>query len=100
MDSSSIKVRALLDARAFACFIDKDFTDRHKLPLVTKKHPIPVKVIDGRLLVSRDVTHKTTLLDIVLEGHHNIIAFNVIKSPSNPVVLGLFWLHKYNPTID
>jgi hypothetical protein len=100
MDSSSIKVHALLDFGAFACFMDKGFVDRYKLSLITKKHPIPVKVIDGRLLVSRDVTHKTTLLDIVLEGHHNIIAFNVIKSPSNPVVLGLFWLHKYNPTID
>jgi hypothetical protein len=47
-----------------------------------------------------DVTHETIILDIVLEGYHSIIAFNVIKSPSNPVVLGLSWLDKYNPTID
>jgi hypothetical protein len=77
--------------------MDKDFVDHHKLPLVTKKHPIP---IDGRPLISEDVTHETILLDIVIEGHHSIIAFNVIKSPSNPVVLGLSWLDKNNPTID
>jgi hypothetical protein len=100
MDSISIKIHVLLDSDAFACFVDKDFVDRHKLPLVTKKHPIPVEVIDGRPLVSRDVIHKTTLLDIVIEGHHSIIAFNIIKSLSNPIVLGLSWLNKYNPAID
>jgi hypothetical protein len=51
--------------------MDKDFVDRHKLSLVTKKHHIPIEVIDGRLLVSGDVTHETTLLDIVIEGHHS-----------------------------
>jgi hypothetical protein len=52
MDSSSIKVHALLDSGTFACFMDKDFVDRHKLPLVTKKHLIPIEVIDGKPLVS------------------------------------------------
>jgi hypothetical protein len=89
MDSSSIKVYALLDSGASACFMDKDFVDRHKLPLITKKHPIPVEVIDRRLLVSGDVNHETTLLDIVIEGYYSIIAFNIIKSLTNLVVLGL-----------
>ena len=88
METNSIKVHALLDSRAFACFMDKDFVDCHKL-LVTKKHLILVEVIDERLLVSRDVTYETIPLDIVIEGYHSIIAFNVIKSPSNPIVLGL-----------
>jgi hypothetical protein len=52
IDSSSIKIHALLDPGAFVCIIDKDFIDRHKLPLVIKKHPIYVEIIDGRLLVS------------------------------------------------
>jgi hypothetical protein len=38
IDSNSIKVHALLDFGAFACFMNKDFGDRHKLPLITKKH--------------------------------------------------------------
>jgi hypothetical protein len=75
MDFSSIKVCALLDSKAFICFIDKDLADPHKLSLVANKHPIPVEVIEGRPLVSGE-------------------------SPSNPVVLGLSWLNKYNPTID
>jgi hypothetical protein len=52
MDSNNIKVHAVLDSEAFAYFIDKDFIDRHKLPLVTKKHPILVEVVDGRSLIS------------------------------------------------
>jgi hypothetical protein len=68
--------------------LGKDFVDHHKLSLIIKKDPIPIEVnIDGRPLVLGDVTHETTPLDIVLEGYHNIIVFNIIKSPSNPVVL-------------
>jgi hypothetical protein len=100
MDSTSIKVYALLGSRASVCFIDKDCVDRHKLSLISKKHPILVEVIDGRPLVLGDATHKTAPLDIILKGHHSIIAFNVIKSPSNLVVLGLSWLDKYNPVIN
>jgi hypothetical protein len=90
MDSSSIEVHALLDSGASQCFMNKDFVDHHKLPLATKKHPILVEVIDGRPLISGDITHETIPLDIVIERHHSIIAFNVIKSSSNLVVLGLF----------
>ena len=69
--------------------MDKGFVDCHKLFFVTKKDPIPIEVIDRRPLVLRDNTHETMPLDIRIEGHHSIIAFNIIKSPSNPVVLGL-----------
>jgi hypothetical protein len=92
IDSSSIKVHALLDFGASICFINKDFADRHKLPLITKKHHIPVEAIDRRPLMLGDVIHEIILLDIVLEGYHSIIAFNVIKPPSNPIVLGLLGL--------
>jgi hypothetical protein len=100
MDFNSIKIHALLDSEASACFIDKDFVNCYKLSMVTKKHPIPLEIIDGRPLVSRHVIHETAPIDIVKEGHYSIIAFNIIKSPSNPVVIGLSWLNKYNPAID
>ena len=52
MDSSSIKVYALLDSGTSTCFMDTGFVDRHKLPLVTKKYHISIEIIDGRPLVS------------------------------------------------
>jgi hypothetical protein len=64
MDSNSIKVHALLDSGTSACFIDKYFAGRHKLPLITKKHPIPIEVLDERPKVSGDVIHETILLDL------------------------------------
>jgi hypothetical protein len=68
----------MLDSGTSTCFMDKNFVDLHKLPFVTKRHLIPVEVINGRLLVSRDVTHETIPLDVVIEGHYSIIAFNII----------------------
>ena len=40
-DDHSIKVSALLDSGASACFIDKDFAEHHKLPLVIKNVQCP-----------------------------------------------------------
>lgn len=59
-----------------------------------------VQVIDGRSLISGDVTHQTKPLDIILEGHRSTIVFNIISSPSNPLVLDLSWLELINPDID
>ena len=59
-----------------------------------------VEVINGRSLVSGDVTQKTKALDIYIHQHWSTVVFNVIKSPSNPLILGLSWLDRYNPDID
>ena len=40
-DDHSIKVSGLLDFGASACFIDIDFVEHHKLPLVTKNVQCP-----------------------------------------------------------
>ena len=94
------KVFALLDSGASACFIDEDFVKNQKITLVKKTKPVHVEVIDGRSLVLGDVTHETVLLDILIKDHNSIVTFNVIKSPSNPVILRLSWLERYNPQID
>ncbi len=90
----------MLDSRASAYFIDKNLIKRHNLPIVPKKYPVTVEVIDGRPLILGDVTHETKPLDIILEGHRSTIVFNIISSPFNPLVLGFFWLEMINPDID
>ena len=91
---------ALLDSGASACFLDEDFVKSRKIPLVQKPKPVHVEVIDGRPLSSGDVTHETRPIKVTIDGHDSYIAFNIIRSPSNPVILGLSWLEKYNPRID
>ena len=93
----NIKVSALLDSGALACFIDKDFIKCHKLPLVTKKYVVFVEVIDDRSLASGNIIHEMQSLDIFVHRHRSTVIFNVIQSLSNHVILDLFWLDRYNP---
>ena len=81
-------------------FLDKKFTERHRFLLITKKYLVFIKVIDGRSLKSGYVIEETIPLNIFIGRHQNVIIFNVIESLSNPMILGLSWLDRYNPTID
>ena len=84
VDSCSVKTKALLDSGASACFIDKDFVEKHNLPLVTKKSPIHVEVIDGRPLASGSVTEETKPLDTFIENHQSYYSFQCHKIPVQP----------------
>jgi hypothetical protein len=91
---------ALLDSGASACFLDENFASRHKIRLVQKSKPIHVEVIDGRPLLSGSVTHETEPIEVAFKDHSSRIIFNIIKTPSSPVILGLSWLEQHNPSID
>ena len=95
-----IKTLALLDSGASACFLDKEFARRHKIPLVIKCKLVHAEVIDGRPLLSGSVTHESKPIEVVFENHSSFVIFNIIRTPSNPVVFGLSWLEKHNPSID
>jgi hypothetical protein len=76
---------ALFDSGASACFVDEDFVKSCKIPLNQKPKPVHVEVIDGRPLSFRDVTHETRPMKVTIGGHDSYIAFNIIRSPSNPM---------------
>lgn len=97
---NNYKASALIDSGASACFLDEEFARCHRISLIQKTKPVHVEVIDGRPLSSGDVTHETLPVDVVINGHSSCVIFNIIRSPSNPVILGLSWLEKYNPRID
>ncbi len=44
------KIEALLDFDAFTCFIDKEFVQQLKLPLVKKTMLVAMEVINGQSL--------------------------------------------------
>ncbi len=62
--------------------------------------PIVVEVIDGRSLYLGLVMHETKNLDITIEMHACKVAFNVISSTTNLIVIGLSWLILHNPQVD
>jgi len=83
-----LQIHTLFDSRALACFLDEEFAKYHNIPLVKKLRPIYEKAIDGRVLSSRDVNQKTKLQEVSFKGYKNTIMFNIIKIPSNPMILG------------
>jgi len=55
-----------------------------------------MEVINGQSLSLGFVTHETKALDII-GTHTSKVAFNVISSSTNPIVIGLSWFILHNP---
>jgi hypothetical protein len=79
---------------------DAEFTRLHKILIVKKLNLVHVEIIDDRPLPSRDVTHEIIPLEVKFGNHSSSIVFNIIRTPSTPVILGLSWLERYNTQID
>lgn len=67
------------------------------IPLKQRAISAHGEVIDGRLIVSRLVIHEAKPL---VDNCVSKVAFNVIKSPNNPIVLGQNWLEFHNLGVD
>ncbi|MGL5494987.1 MAG: retropepsin-like aspartic protease, partial [Collinsella sp.] len=100
LGDNKLGAKALIDSGASACFMDRAFAQQNKILLVQKPKAVQVEAIDGRPLSSGDVTEETTSLLTTTGDHVSHITYNVIDSPSNPVILGLSWLEHFNPQID
>ena len=80
--------------------MNKEFAKCHKIFLEQKSKPVHVEVIDGQPLSSSSVTHKSEPIEVTFKDHSNYIIFNIVKTPSNPIIHGLSWLEKHNPSMD
>jgi hypothetical protein len=99
-NNMTINANALIDSGAMAFFIDINFIEKHRLPMKLRNRPTQVEVVDGRTIESGTVTHESKPLDISLDNFICKVAFNIIKFPNNPIILGQNWLKVYNPKID
>jgi hypothetical protein len=61
---------------------------------------VAMEVINGQSLSLGLVTHETKALDIIIGTHTSKVAFNVISSSTNPIVIGLSWFILHNPLVD
>jgi len=77
--------------------MDKQLVQKYKWALVEKNTQVLVEVINGQSFSSRLITHETKPLDVTIGSHISKVVFNVISSPRNFVIIGLFWLVRYNP---
>uniref|UniRef100_A0A8C5MEV2 Gypsy retrotransposon integrase-like protein 1 n=1 Tax=Leptobrachium leishanense TaxID=445787 RepID=A0A8C5MEV2_9ANUR len=94
-------VPAMIDSGASGCFIDIALASTLKIPLVSKKQPIVVQLLDGSPLKTGPVSQETIPLEVSIgTTHREMLSFDVVGSPIFPVILGLPWLRKHNPVID
>ena len=80
-------------------FINREFARQHNLPQFTLKEPRRLKVIDGRPIDSRDITH-TVKVKLDINGHQEQLTAFITKLGHYPIVLGIPWLPHHNPHID
>ncbi|KAL0192406.1 hypothetical protein M9458_010702, partial [Cirrhinus mrigala] len=100
-NDTSIQTTALIDSGAAGNFIDKDFVEANRLPIVSCAFPVAVAALDGRPLGTGRVDHTTKDLTLRLEpNHQESIRFFIITSPQSPLILGYPWLNRHEPTIS
>lgn len=91
--------KALIDSGANSNIMDKDFAVRHKIPLI-QVAPASVTMVDGQEVSSGPIISATIPIEVSLGLLRCRISFNIMKSPANPIILGLPWLELHNPHID
>lgn len=78
----------------------KELLESYNIFLIKKIKSICVEVIDGHVLFFGNVIHKTLFIEVAKNGHSKLEIFNINRFLFNLVILGLWWLKKYNPWID
>jgi hypothetical protein len=95
----TVKVAAMVDSGATALFIDKKYTDSHRMWQVPLEHPIRLHNINGTLNEASSITHKVKLL-LKIGQDKEFFKFFVTSLGPEKVILGLPWLRHWNPTIN
>ncbi len=92
---------ALIDSGAAGNFIDVTFAKTHHIPLVPCVSHLAVAALDGRPLGSGRVQFITEEMQLRVGAlHTETINIFVFQSPQTPIILGLPWLERHNPTIS
>lgn len=93
-----IRTFALVDSGASGSCISDAFARRHSIPRRLKDVPMPVMAVDDRPIASGLVTHDV-VTQLTVNRHSETISLGVV-AVSYPVILGLDWLRRHNPSIN
>jgi hypothetical protein len=80
--------------------MDHDFVVRHNIKLHKLLSPVSIGVIDGRPIISGNITEESEPIRVVLGDLASVISFNIISSSEHSLVLSLPWFELLNPNID
>ena len=96
---NAIPCFTLLDdgATGFA-FMDEAFAHRYQFPLIPLKKPCDLEVIDGRLVVSGQITH-IVRAKLQIRNHVEEAFFFITKLGHYPLVIGIPWWRHHDISI-
>jgi hypothetical protein len=94
-----MKMKALLDSRANAIYIDIAYGQKMKLPLTLLAGPIPVYNVDGTQNTAGSISHCTEII-IQFQEHCERVTAEVTELGKNQMILNYMWLSHHNPEID
>lgn len=98
---SSSPIHALVDSGSSDSFADSSFI--RSCHVVTKELALPrsLRLFDGGLAPSGPITHSIALSITPVDGASHIHTFLLTSIVSSvPLVLGIDWLTRINPSID
>jgi hypothetical protein len=98
-DGRKHQTTAMVDCGAIENFVDKKYAKKIQIPMDEKKVPCRVLAVEGREVASRPVTHDT-MVELIVNDHREKIKLHCITIGNSPIIVGLPWLRKHNPTID
>ena len=101
LESKVISCEIFVDSGAAVNLIDSQFVAMHGFQVCTLEKDIPVFAIDSAPLSQRSlkgIVHNIRLA--VGDAHVEDISCFVLNGLPSPLVLGLPWLTRHNPTID
>ncbi len=100
-EAETLNIAAMIDSGAAGNFMSVDFAHKNSTPLIRCLSPLAVEAVDGRPLGSGRITHLTSRLTLITGAlHQEIIQFYIISTLHAPVILGLPWLRKHDPSIS
>ena len=98
-NNKNIRSHALVDQGATRyVFAEEDFVRCYNLPLFKLKEPRGLEVIDGRPVVSGDITH-ITKVRFMVDKHVEELPMFVTKLGHYPIILGIPWLRRHDVRI-
>ena len=95
---TTMSLRILIDSGADESLMDWDLAQKLKLNTKQLSKPLKASALDGTLIFK--VTHKTELLKVIVDDHHELMNFHLFHSHQHPLILGFPWLKEHNPHIN
>jgi len=99
MYNQEIPTHGLMDCRATGiAFMDQDIARHHKIPLQELEEKRQVEVINGRPIVSGDITNIANV-GMSIQDHKEQLPMFVTKLEHYPIVLGIPWLRLHDVAV-